>query len=74
MAIQARRQATARTRRYYNDYELRLKAKLQRRKTREEQVGQLSPLRVPGGEAGLLVALTAPLPMNPLPPGVPSGV
>lgn len=37
-SIHAKRQATARARRYYHDYELRLKAKLQHRRTREEQI------------------------------------
>lgn len=37
----AKRQASARARRYYNEYELQLKAKLQKRRIREEQV--LSP-------------------------------
>ena len=36
--IRAKRQATARAKRYYRDYELQLKAKLQRRRTREEQI------------------------------------
>lgn len=36
--VHARRQAAARARRYYHDYELRMKAKLQRRRTREEQI------------------------------------
>lgn len=34
----AKRQASARARRYYNEYELQLKAKLQKRRIREEQV------------------------------------
>ena len=37
-SIRTKRQATARARRYFSDYELRLKAKLQRKRTREEQV------------------------------------
>ena len=36
--IHAKRQAAARARRYFNDYELQLKAKLQRRRTREEMI------------------------------------
>ena len=36
--IRAKRQAAARARRYFIDYELSLKAKLQRRRTREEQI------------------------------------
>lgn len=36
--VHAKRQAAARARRYYHDYELRLKAKLQQRRTREEQI------------------------------------
>jgi len=38
--IHAHKMATVRTKRYYRDYELRLKAKMQRKRTREEQVGQ----------------------------------
>ena len=34
----AKRQASARARRYYNEYELQLKAKLQKRRIQEEQV------------------------------------
>lgn len=37
-SIRAKRQAAARAKRYYHDYELQLKAKLQRRRTREEQI------------------------------------
>lgn len=37
--IRARRQAAARARKYFSEYELRLKSKLQKRRTREEQVG-----------------------------------
>ena len=36
--LQAKRQVAARARRYFTEYELRLKAKLQRSRTREEQV------------------------------------
>jgi centrosomal protein CEP95 len=36
--LQARRQATARARRYFRDYELNLKSKLQKKRTNEEQV------------------------------------
>ncbi|XP_065898358.1 centrosomal protein of 95 kDa-like isoform X2 [Dysidea avara] len=36
--IHAHKMATVRTKRYYKDYELRLKAKMQRKRTREEQV------------------------------------
>ena len=37
-SIRAKRQAAARVKRYYRDYDLQLKAKLQRRRTREEQI------------------------------------
>jgi len=37
-SILTKRRAAARARQYYNEYELRLKAKLQKRRTREEQV------------------------------------
>lgn len=37
-SLHNQRLAAARARRYYNEYELRLKAKLQRRRTKEEQV------------------------------------
>ena len=40
--IHAHKMATVRTKRYYRDYELRLKAKMQRKRTREEQVKVLS--------------------------------
>ena len=36
--LQSRRQATARARRYFRDYELELKRKLQKKRTSEEQV------------------------------------
>lgn len=36
--LRAHKMATVRTKKYYRDYELRLKAKMQRKKTREEQV------------------------------------
>ena len=36
--IHTRRQTAARARRYYHDYELRMKAKMQKRRTREEQI------------------------------------
>lgn len=37
-SIHTKRQANARAKRYFNEYELRLKAKLQRKRTREEQI------------------------------------
>ena len=36
--LEAKRQVTARARRYFRDYELQLKAKLQKRRTNEELV------------------------------------
>ena len=36
--LEAKRQATARARRYFRDYELELKAKLQKKRTNEELV------------------------------------
>lgn len=38
-SLHNRRLAAAKARRYYDEYELRLKAKLQRRRNKEEQVG-----------------------------------
>lgn len=42
-SLHNQRLAAARARRYYSEYELRLKAKLQKRRTKEEQVSG-SPL------------------------------
>lgn len=39
--LAAKRQAAARARRYFNDYELKLKSKLQKKRTNEEQVSHL---------------------------------
>ena len=36
--VRSKRQASAQARRYFNDYELRLRTKLQRERTREEQL------------------------------------
>lgn len=38
VSLQNHRQATARTRRYFNDYEITIRNKLQKRRTKEEQV------------------------------------
>ena len=68
----AKRQASARARRYYNEYELHLKAKLQKRRIREEQVvlPPLSSLFPPPPPSSLLLPTPSSsfLSPPPLPP------
>lgn len=40
--LREKRQVSARARRYYDEYELRMRARMLKRRTREEQVGDFS--------------------------------